>query len=313
MKLMHCMVFYMLFAALSLQAFDKDLHGKTCVVTGATSGIGRATSFTLASHGCQVILAARDEKAALAMIEEGQAKNIENMRFARLDLSSMKGVLQFVDWMEANRVAVDIFINNAGVFQKELVTTENGLESTFQVNFLSPFLLTKTLLEKDIIKNDAKIINIVSERLEIFPLQKEILASKQGGIDWSHTIPGDAAYARSKLMMLMYSCKLAREVKNWGLDIQVIALHPGGVKTKIYDNLPLGLGNVAALFMKNPTEVAQKIYTLLRDNEGSKQSILVGTKLKKKIGKFAYSEINQDHLIEISDDILKFFSDNGMF
>ncbi len=290
--------------SMSIEAFDGDLRGKTCVVTGGTSGIGKEVALLFARHHCKVIVAARNRGSFTAMMNEGQGENQQlPISFSFLDLSSLKSVLTFIDDIQQKNNSVDILINNAGIFQKDLVTTENGLESTFQVNYLSQFLLTNKLLEKGIIASDARILNIVSERLEIFPLDKDVLSKPEGGVNWSHLIPGDSAYARSKLMLLMYSYKLAREAENKYPNMTIRAFHPGGVKTKIYDNLPLGLGKIAKIFMNKPEDVAKKIYDLMVDNQG--KDVLIGTKLSKDIKKFAIDEENQNILWLTSNSILE--------
>lgn len=290
--------------AMSVHAFDGNLVGKTCVVTGATSGIGREISLLLARHRCKVIVAARDSSAFATMVKEVQTDTDQpSISFSYLDLSSLKSVTTLVDNLSSNNICIDVLINNAGVFQKTPITTEDRLESSFQVNYLAHFLLTNKLLEKGIISDNATILNIVSERLQIFSLSEKVLSLPDGGHDWSLMVPGDAPYAQSKLMLLMYSYKLARDVKTMNKDIRIIAFHPGGVKTKIYDNLPLGLGKIARVFMSSPKDVAHTICSLLKNEH--QQDVLIGTKLDNGIKKFAMSEENQDALWNAGDKIIR--------
>lgn len=295
-----------------LFAFDdgtKPLRRKTCVITGGTSGIGYETSLLLLEKGCSVIVGARDMNKANKIVEEVKKKHPDyDLRFVYLDLSSFESVKDFVTWLLENIIAIDIFINNAGVYQKELITTEDGLESTFQTNFIAPFFLTEEIRKKQLMSIDGTILNIVSERLGVFDLTKQGWCSKDGGIDWSHrfSLPGNVAYSQSKLMLLMYSHWLQRQFTDSGDSIKVMAFHPGAIATKIYDNVPFGVGKVATLFMKKPEKSAEEIFNILTGKIKPK-NILIENGCKKEVCDLVNNVIYQDYLV---DSTQRFLEDN---
>lgn len=287
--------------ALGYHNDDKPLSKSTCLITGGTSGIGYHTSLVLAEKGCFVIVAARDLKKADDINIELQKKHVDyNVKFIHLDLASLDSVYNFISWLEKNDIIIDILINNAGVFQRELITSKDNLESTFQINFISPLLLTEEIRKKQLISINGIIMNIISERLEVFNINEEKWLSFDGGIDWSKImLPGDLAYAQSKLMLLMYSFWLKRQDES----LRVIAFHPGAVSSKLYDAVPLHLGKMARLFMKKPERAAEEIYDILTAKIDNNK-IVLGVKLKKEIIYFADTDYHQDKLICLTKDFL---------
>lgn len=306
MKLKYLAVCALFLGVFHAFAFDGGLRGKTCLITGATSGIGKETAFELAARGCKVIVAARDEDAFLAMAKSEHV-HAKNLSFLFLDLSSVKSVANLADAVFLNNIKIDILINNAGICLNELKTTPDNLETMFQVNYLSPFLLTELLMRNGAIKEDATIINMVADSLEVFSLESSKFSSFDAGVDWSGSAPGMTAFARSKLMLLMYTFKFATEASQKYPSMKVIAYHPGDVKTKHFDEQPFGMAKVARLFPKSPEKVSEDIYALItnkRPAPKNSKEILVGTKLGSSYRRFAVSEINQDHLYEETHKLL---------
>lgn len=306
MKLSYLGALYVLVMVVNAHAFDGGLRGKTCLITGATSGIGKETAFEFAARGCKVIVAARNEEAFLSMAKQEHV-HAKNLSYLPLDLSSIKSVTSCADNIFLNNIKIDIVVNNAGAFLNELKTTADNLETMFQVNYLSPFLLTELLMSHGVIKEDATIVNIVSDRLEVFSLESTDFSSFDAGVDWSGFLPGITAYARSKLMLLMYTFRLAREASQKHPLMTVLAYHPGDVRTKHYDQQPFVIAKMTRLFMRSPEKVSEEIYALIahkRPVPKNAKDILVGTKLGSSHRRFAVSEINQDHLYEESHKLL---------
>src|SRR5215213_2466913 len=139
------------------------MYGKVCLVTGATSGIGKATAMGLANMGASVVMVGRDRgrgEAALAEIKEGSANASVDLLLA--DLSSQEDVRRLADQFKEAYPRLDVLINNAGVIRSKRITTADGLEMTFAVNHLAYFLLTNLLLDVLEASAPSRIVNVSS-------------------------------------------------------------------------------------------------------------------------------------------------------
>ena len=125
------------------------MKGKTVVITGANSGIGKETAKELVRRGARVVMAGRDQNSTEAVIQEiNRLKFDGNMVYKNIDLSSFASVKQFAKDIIKNEESVDILINNAAVYGPPFALTTDGFETQFQVNHLSNALLTLLLLPK---------------------------------------------------------------------------------------------------------------------------------------------------------------------
>ena len=139
------------------------MDGKVCLITGATSGIGKATAMGLANMGASVVMVGRDRgrsEAALAEVKEGSANASVDLLLA--DLSSQEDIRRLAGEFKEAHPRLDVLINNAGVIRSKRVATADGIEMTFAVNHLAHFLLTNLLL--DLLKATApsRIVNVAS-------------------------------------------------------------------------------------------------------------------------------------------------------
>src|SRR5215212_1376967 len=151
-----------------MESPETEKHGgamsnRVCLITGATSGIGKATAMGLANMGASVVMVGRDRgrgEAALAEIKEGSANASVDLMLA--DLSSQQEIHRLADEFKAAYPRLDVLINNAGLFRSERITTADGIETTFAVNHLAHFLLTDLLL--DVLKASApsRIVSVAS-------------------------------------------------------------------------------------------------------------------------------------------------------
>src|SRR4028119_2184276 len=136
---------------------------KVCLITGATSGIGKATAMGLANMGASVVVVGRDQdrgEAAMAEIKEKSANASVDLMLA--DLSSQEQIRRLADDFKKAYPRLDVLINNAGVIRSERITTADGLETTFAVNHLAHFLLTNLLLERLRAGAPSRIVNVAS-------------------------------------------------------------------------------------------------------------------------------------------------------
>ncbi|XP_045024830.1 retinol dehydrogenase 13 isoform X1 [Daphnia magna] len=209
----------------------KKLTGKTVIITGANTGIGKETAIDLAKRGARVILACRDpKKAAIAKDDIIRESGNKNVVIRQLDLASLKSVRKFAADILKSELRLDVLINNAGCATIEKTLTEDGLEYQMQSNHFGHFLLTNLLLGLIIKTGTARIINVSSEahrmakrlNLDDLTFDREPADSKILRI-----------YGATKLCNILFSKELAKKLEPFGKNITVNALHPGVVHTEV--------------------------------------------------------------------------------
>jgi retinol dehydrogenase 14 len=196
---------------------------KVCLITGATSGIGKATAIGLARMGASVVMVGRDRgrgEAALAEIKEKSAHVSVDLMLA--DVSSQVQIRRLADEFNDTYPRLDVLINNAGVFLSKRLTTADGIEMTFAVNHLAYFLLTNLLL--DVLKASApsRIVNVSSGAQGNGTIDFDDLQGEKG-------YKGTKAYSQSKLANVLFTYELARRLEGTGVTAN--CLHPGAVRT----------------------------------------------------------------------------------
>ena len=202
---------------------ERPMNGKVCVVTGASSGIGKAASLALARLGADVILVCRDKargEAALAEVGAVAPASIRQLELA--DLSSLRDVRELAGRL-SRLDRLDVLINNAGLVLARRQVSADGFEYTFALNHLAPFLLTGLLREKLAASAPARVITVSSAahraaRLDLADLQ---LTGHFNG--WR-------AYANSKLANILFTRELA--IRLTGTGVTANCVHPGTVNTR---------------------------------------------------------------------------------
>jgi retinol dehydrogenase 12 len=195
---------------------------RTCLVTGATSGIGKATAARLAELGATVIAVARDrargEQAANEIRQRAPHARVEVLS---ADLSRLGQVRRLADQVRDRYDRLDVLVNNVGVAKFRLQLTPDGLGVTFATNHLGPFLLTNLLLDQLRHSAPARVITVSSDRHK-----------RQRSIPWDDLEPGhDCSYEASKLLNILFSYELARRLAGTGVTAN--CLSPGFVRTQL--------------------------------------------------------------------------------
>jgi NAD(P)-dependent dehydrogenase (short-subunit alcohol dehydrogenase family) len=198
------------------------MEGKVCVVTGATGGIGRATARGLAERGATVLLVARDAARGAALREEiARGAGNERVHLFRADLSSREQVRAVAGEIAAAHPRVDVLVNNAGVYSFRRQESVDGIELTWAVNHLAPFLLTRLLMEPLRAAGGARVIAVSSEAHRFARIPWHDMAMRR--------YFGLRAYNVTKLANILFTRELARRAEG----ITAHALHPGVVATEI--------------------------------------------------------------------------------
>ncbi|KAH7642251.1 short chain dehydrogenase-like protein [Dermatophagoides farinae] len=205
-----------------------DLSGEIAIVTGANSGIGFETAKSLALHGAHVIMACRDSSKAHQAIDKIRScKEEAKLTFLKCDLSSLSSVKQCCDLFSKMNLKLDILILNAAVNELPYTLTENGIETTFQVNHLGHFYMVR-LLEKKLIQSSTRIVFVSSESHRFSTLNKENVDQ-----DWSPSnFISFMAYNDSKLCNILTAQYLHRRLCKH--NVTVVSCHPGNL---VYTNL----------------------------------------------------------------------------
>jgi retinol dehydrogenase 12 len=231
-----------------------ELAGKTCLVTGATNGIGRVSARALAVMGAKLFLVARDpQRAEETRAEIARAAPNADVRVILADLSSQAEVRRAAADFLATGEALHVLLNNAGVTQLKRTETVDGIETTFAVNHLAYYLLTRLLLERIRASAPARIVNVASDAHRFGgPLDFDDLGATKK-FTWM------GVYGRSKLANILFTRELARRLEGTGVTVN--ALHPGAVRTGLgMNNDALVMKLLVALvrpFMRSPEKGAE--------------------------------------------------------
>jgi len=228
------------------------MKDRICMVTGATSGIGRVTAQALAQQGATVVVVGRNaEKAAQTVAHIQRETGNPDVQWLLADLSDQAQVRRLAREFKERYSRLDVLINNAGAFFLTRQLSADGIEMTFAVNHLSAFLLTHLLLDILHASAPARIVNVASAshlgaRIDFEDLEGE------------RKYRGMRAYGQSKLAMVLFTYELARRLEGTGVTVN--ALHPGFVATNIGQNngwLFKLISPLMKLIARRPEEGAQ--------------------------------------------------------
>jgi len=220
-----------------------DMTGRTCMITGATSGIGQAAALELARLGASLVLVGRNpERGEQALKEVRRASRVGDVTLLLADLSSQAEIRRLAADFLATGRPLHVLLNNAGVINLRREESGDGIETTFAVNHLAYFLLTRLLLERLKESAPARVVNVASDahrgagRLDFDDLESRRRYSAM------------RVYGRSKLANILFTRELARRVEGTGVTAN--SIHPGFVGSNFAKNN--GLLGIAAMTLLRP-------------------------------------------------------------
>lgn len=251
---------------MSIDIKPGTLSGKTVLITGANTGIGRTTAQALAAGGAHVFLACRSEEKTRPVIEAIRAETSNNkVEFLELDLGSLASVRNAASTFLARELPLHLLINNAGVAGQRGIT-KDGFELHFGVNHLGHFELTRLLLDRLRASAPARIVNVSSASHY----------RAKGGIDFDRlrvatpSFSGLPEYSVSKLANVLFTRSLAKRLE--GTGVTTYALHPGVVASDAWRRLPAPVSALMKLFMLSNDDGAQTSLHCAVSEEAAKES-----------------------------------------
>lgn len=204
------------------------LEGKTCLVTGATNGVGLETALGLAKLGGTVVMTARnDAKGKKALQDVISRSGSERLDLMMVDFASMASIRNFADEFKSKYDRLEVLVNNAGAVNMSRSETKDGFETTFGVNHLGYFLVTNLLLDLVKASAPARIVNVSSRAHMRAQMDFDDLNAET-------SYNGFTVYGRSKLANVLFTYELARRLD--GTDVTANCLHPGVVRSGFGQN-----------------------------------------------------------------------------
>ncbi|WP_182376293.1 SDR family oxidoreductase [Nocardioides sp. WS12] len=262
-----------------------DLAGRTFLVTGANTGIGKETVRALAGRGARVVLAGRSEDKTKAAIDEiaGETGNTD-LDFLALDLGDLSSVRKAATTFLESGEPLHVLINNAGLAGAKGLTA-SGFELAFGTNHVGPFLFTELLREHLIESGPGRIVNVASTG-----------HYRAKGIDWDAVRQPAVSrtafdeYCVSKLANVLHAQELARRLQ--GTGVATYSLHPGAIASDVWREVPFGLRHVLKLFMKSTADGAKtSLYCATSPDVAGDSGLYYDNSREKTPSKYATDEL----------------------
>ena len=276
-----------------------DMSNKICMITGANSGIGKATALGLAKMGAHIVMVCRNEERGLTAQEDIKIQSgNQSIDLLLADLASQKAIRDLATEFKQNYSHLHVLINNAGIVLPKKTLTVDGIETVFAVNHLAPFLLTHLLLDVLKASAPARIIT-VSSRAHGGKIDFDNLQMEKGFSMFK-------SYAQSKLGNVLFTYELARRLEGTGVTAN--CLHPGGVRTRLgQHSLLFRIGYIiGAPFLKSPKKGARtSIYLASSPEVEGVTGKYFMAKKEAKSSKISHDESVAKRLWEISAELVK--------
>jgi NAD(P)-dependent dehydrogenase (short-subunit alcohol dehydrogenase family) len=278
---------------------NSGMGGKVTLITGGTSGIGKAAATALAGMGATVVITGRNEergKRALQEIREESGN--DGVELILADLTVQDEVRRLAEELRERHKQLEVLVNNAGLVLSERTETPDGIETQLAINHLAPFLLTNLLL--DLLKESApsRIVTVSSDAHRWAKIDLDDLQSRK-------RYRGMQVYGKTKLANIMFTYELAERLEGTGVTAN--CMHPGGVNTNFGNNQggPMNLlFRLFKPFMRSPEQGADTLIYLASspEVEGMTGKYLADRKVKAA-SDAAYDETTRKRLWEASEEL----------
>ena len=282
-----------------MENVNSGMGGKVVLITGGTSGIGKAAATALAGMGATVVITGRNEergKRALQEIREESGN--DGVELILADLTVQDEVRRLAEELRERHNQLEVLVNNAGLVLSERTETPDGIETQLAINHLAPFLLTNLLL--DLLKESApsRIVAVSSDAHRWAKIDLDDLQSRK-------RYRGMQVYGKTKLANIMFIYELAERLEGTGVIAN--CMHPGGVNTNFGNNQggPMNLlFRLFKPFMRSPEQGADTLIYLASspEVEGMTGKYLADRKVKAA-SDAAYDETTRKRLWEASEEL----------
>jgi retinol dehydrogenase-14 len=275
------------------------MDGKVVLITGGTSGIGKAAATALAGMGAEVVVTGRNRQKGEDAVEEIRRESgNDKVSLLLADLAVQAEIRRLAREFEASHDRLDVLVNNAGAFKTRRTETPDGIEMTLAVNHLAPFLLTNLLL--DLLKESApsRIINVSSDAQRLGKIDLDDLQSERR----YRAFP---VYGKSKLANIMFTYELAERLHD--TDVTANCMHPGSVSTdfgKGERGVSMLLFRAFKPFMRSPEKGADTLVYLAAspDVEGMTGRYFIDREVTNS-SEESYDETLRKKLWEASEEL----------
>src|SRR5215211_2773046 len=275
------------------------MEGKVALITGGTSGIGKAAAAALAAMGAEVVVTGRKrERGEAALAEVRDVAVSEKVSLMLADLAVQAEVRKLADDFRERHDRLDVLINNAGLVQSKRTETADGIELTLAVNHLAPFLLTNLLLDLLKRSSPSRVITVSSGAERMGKINFDNLQSKR-------RYSGFLIYGMTKLANIVFTFELAERLEGTGVTAN--CMHPGGVNTNFGTNnrgFSILLFRGFKPFMRSPKQGADTLVYLAAspEVEGMTGEYLADRKAQTA-SPAAYDESGRKNLWEVSEEL----------
>ena len=250
-------------------ATSGSMKGRTCLVTGASGGIGKETAVGLAKLGATVVMVSRDSERGKAALSDVRRRSggSNDVHLMLADLASLQAVRSLAAEFRERHQQLHVLVNNAGAYNAKRLLSEDGHELTFAVNHLAHFLLTNLLL--DLLKTSApsRIVNVSSRSHLGATIDFDDLHNERG-------YRGMSVYGQSKLANVLFNRELARRLEGTGVTAN--SLHPGLVKTGFGSNNGGAIGAIFRMFQARVFQIVPTPF-ILTPEQGAETSVYLAS------------------------------------
>ena len=282
-----------------MENVNSGMGGKVVLITGGTSGIGKAAATALAGMGATVVITGRNEERGKRALQEIQEESgNDGVELILADLTVQDEVRRLAEELRERHNQLEVLVNNAGLVLSERTETPDGIETQLAINHLAPFLLTNLLL--DLLKESApsRIVTVSSDAHRWAKIDLDDLQSRK-------RYRGMQVYGKTKLANIMFTYELAERLEGTGVTAN--CMHPGGVNTNFGNNQggPMNLlFRLFKPFMRSPEQGADTLIYLASspEVEGMTGKYLADRKVKAA-SDAAYDETTRKRLWEASEEL----------